>query len=89
MESILRDLWNGNLSPTNEKETRYEEAKNLMGLIDRHTNALQTQLNDTEKQTFEKLDDCYTELAQIEREDAFANGFSLGVKLVFSAFGRG
>ncbi|MBE6603963.1 MAG: hypothetical protein E7636_06585 [Ruminococcaceae bacterium] len=85
MRSILKDLWNGNLEPWSEEWEREREARELVGLRERHKEALQKALDETGKEILSKYEDCYTELESLGCEEAFSKGFSLGVKLVAQA----
>ncbi|MBQ9752885.1 MAG: hypothetical protein IJV81_08705 [Paludibacteraceae bacterium] len=55
-----------------------------MGYIaDHHDNLLST-LNDQQKELFEKFDDCYNELTDINEREIFAYAFKLGAKLMLT-----
>ena len=82
MKNTLIRLWNGELEPCSEKEYRYDEVIQLSRYLDRHHNDILVQLNDEGKEILEKFEDCYAELKNIVREDAFIKGFSLGVRFL-------
>lgn len=82
MKDTLKDLWNGNLEPWSEEWEREREARELVGLRERHKEALQKVLDEKGREILDKYEDCYTELESIGCEEAFGKGFSLGVKLV-------
>lgn len=85
MRSILKDLWNGNLEPWSEEWEKEQEARELVGLRERHKEALQEVLDEKGKEILSKYEDCYAELESMGCEEAFSTGFSLGVKLVTRA----
>lgn len=88
MKDILKELWNGELAPWDEKWERENEARELGGLLERHKGALEKELGANGKEILEKYKDCYDELQSIGREEAFINGLSLGVRIVAEAFGK-
>ena len=83
MKDILKELWNGEL-----KWEREKEARELVGLLERHKGALEKELGASGKEILEKYKDCHDELQSIGYEEAFISGFSLGVRIVAEAFGR-
>ena len=85
MTSILTDLWYGNLEPCNERSKRLEEMKQLLKLMNRHSEDLNRDLTSNQKEILEKFLECNRELEAIECTDAFMKGFSLAVKLLGEA----
>ena len=85
MKKTLIDLYNGNLAPVNDRSERTDRINDLMELLTRHDNELHNNLNVDCINTLEKYQDCYYELSQIESEDAFISGFSLGIKIMTEA----
>ena len=84
MRSILEELFYGNICPNTDCRSRDKETKQLMGYIaDHHDNLLST-LNDQQKELFEKFDDCYNELTDINEREIFAYAFKLGAKLMLT-----
>ena len=80
--SIIDELWYGNISPCDggaKKESEYAE---LLGYVARHKDELQKRLNGEEKEILEKLIDCTNEMYGISEREAFAQGFTLGARLV-------
>lgn len=82
MESILEELWCGNIIPYNESHSSTNEAKELVEYIERHRENLTMNLSSKQKETLEKLEDCYTELIDINERETFKNGFRLGMKMI-------
>ena len=84
MRSILEELFYGNICPSTDCRHRDKETKQLMGyMADHHDNLLST-LNDQQKELFEKFDDCYNELTDINEREIFAYAFKLGAKLMLT-----
>ncbi|MBQ8382948.1 MAG: hypothetical protein IJX47_07085 [Clostridia bacterium] len=84
MKNTLIDLWNGNLS-LNEYTIHSEEAKQLIGYLEKHHSALSVVLNESGKESLRRFADCYDELLELESENAFVQGFSLAAKLFTEA----
>ena len=81
MRSILEELLYGNICPNTDCRSHDKETKQLMGYIaDHHDNLLST-LNDQQKEIFEKFDDCYNELTDINEREIFTYAFKLGMRI--------
>ena len=59
MRSILEELFYGNICPNTDCRSYDKETKQLMGYIADHHDSLLSTLNDQQKETLEKFDDCY------------------------------
>lgn len=84
MKNTLIDLWNGNISLSNHT-IHSEEAKQLVGYLDRHHSDLSAKLDASGKESLQKFADYYDELLSLETENAFVQGFSLAAKLFSEA----
>ena len=71
MKSILEELWYGNICPETDKRSNSEEMKQLMKYMARHHETLLATLNDEQKETFEKFDDCWGEYASLAEKSIF------------------
>ena len=85
MKHTITEFWNGNLAPIREPEARAEELHLLVQYLDRHSDRLKGLLDDDSRETLKKLQDCYDEIESISCAEAFAKGFSYGVRLVAEA----
>ena len=84
MRSILEELFYGNICPNTDCRSTDKETKQLMGYIaDHHDNLLST-LNDQQKEIFEKFDDCYNELTDINEREIFTYAFKLGARIMIA-----
>ena len=81
MKSILEDLFYGNLCPNIECRSKEKEVKELMGYIADHHDTLINQLNEKQKEIFEKFDDCWDELTDINEREIFVYAFKLGMRI--------
>ncbi len=82
MKQTLKNLWYGNLSPQSNGHINAEEVKELTAYLEKHHSDIQKQLDGQGKESLKKLADCYDELLLLENENAFAQGFSLAVRLL-------
>ena len=57
--------------------------KQLMEYIARHHETLLATLNDEQKDTFEKFDDCWSEYASLAEKSIFVYAFRLGARFAF------
>lgn len=83
MSSILEELW---CDKAIYRETT-KEAKELIGCIADHHDNLRATLTDAQKETLERLDDCYAELADINEREIFVYAFRLGAKIAIEVMG--
>ena len=81
MKSILEELFYGNVCPNTDCRSKDKETKELMGYIADHHDALLKELTDKQKESFEKFDDCYNELTDINEREIFVYAFRLGARI--------
>ena len=83
MRSVLEDLWYGNVCPNSGCGEVSKETKELMEYVERHRKNLLESFTEKQKEIFEKLDDCYAELSDMNERKFFVQAFCLGAKIVF------
>ena len=71
MRSILEELFYGNICPNTNCRSKGREVKELMGYIADHHDALNSTLTEQQKEIFEKFDNCYNELTDINARKIF------------------
>ena len=81
MKSILEELFYGNVCPNTDCRSKEKEVKELMGYIADHHDTLIAQLNEKQKEIFEKFDDCWDELTDINEREIFVYAFKLGARI--------
>ena len=86
MKSILEEPWYGNICPNSGCREGTKEVRELMGYIADHHDAFLGMLTDEQKETFEKLDDCYAELTEINEREIFVYAFRLGMRIAIEVF---
>ena len=82
MESIIKELWHGNITPQEDSRTNSEEMKELLSYMARHHEDLEKSFSDEQKAVFEKFHDCWSEYASLAEEAIFAYAFKLGGRLM-------
>ena len=81
MKSILEELFYGNICPNTQCRSKEKETKELMGHVADHHDALMAELTDKQRETFEKFDDCWDELTDINEREIFVYAFKLGMRI--------
>ena len=61
MESIIKELWHGNIIPQEDSRTNSTEMKELLGYMSRHHEDLEKSFTEEQKEIFEKFHDCWSE----------------------------
>ena len=79
--SILHELWYGNIKPCEDKEVSDNE-KELVELMARHQEYMQSILKDKELDAFKKYVECCEEYTSLVDSQAFKIGFKLAVRLL-------
>lgn len=85
MCKIIDELWHGNIVPQTDSRNNSPEMKQLMEYIARHHDDLLKTLNEEQKETFEKFDDCWSEYMSLAEKAIFTYAFKLGAKLTYEA----
>ena len=89
MGSILEELFYGNVCPNTDCRSKDKETKELMGYIADHHSALNETLTDKQKEIFEKFNDCYDELTDINEREIFVYAFRLGMRIAIEVLLHG
>ena len=79
--SMLKELWYGNINPSEDKEVSDEEKK-LVELMARHQECLTSKLKDKELDEYKKYAECVDEYTSLVECQAFEIGFKLAVRLL-------
>ena len=86
MESIIEELYYGNITPSERSYRRTGEYAHILQLVTRNEEELTEMLTEAQKETFEKFKDGASELNGITEVSAFTLGFKLGLRLTAEAF---
>lgn len=80
--TTLEDLYYGNIVPQEHSCIRGNAYDELLGYIVRHQNDLTPTLTEQQKEIFEKLKDCESELHGMNEIGAFISGFKLATRIM-------
>ena len=81
MRSILEELFYGNVCPNTDCRSTDNGTKELMDYIADHHRNLNETLSERQKNMFEKFNDCYNELTDINEREIFMYAFRLGMRI--------
>ncbi len=82
MQTVIHDLWYGNLMPQESGIFKRKEFKELLDYMERHQKALETTMNQEQKELYEKFIENRNEFDSIAEAEIFYYGFQLGAKLM-------
>lgn len=80
--TTLEDLYYGNIVPVEHSLKQRSTYSEVSGYIDRHQDGLLSTLTGQQKEIFEKLTDCESELCGMNERQAFAEEFKLAARLL-------
>ena len=86
MESIIEELYYGNITPSERSYRRTGEYAHILQLVTRNEEELTQTLTKSQKETFEKFKDGTSEISSMTEVTAFTLGFKLGLRLTAEAF---
>lgn len=85
MKNTIRELWNGELYPMSICGVGNSEITRLETLMIEQRERLEEMLKGEEKEAFKKHSAHMDELISAKEEQAFCDGFSLGMKIIAEA----
>ena len=85
MKSILEELFYGNICPNTDCRSNGKGTKRLMEYVADHHSALNETLTDKQKELFEKFNDCFDELTDINEREIFVYAFRLGMRIAIES----
>ena len=87
MRSIIEGLYYGNIVPTDRDVVKGGEYAHLLHLLSRNSTELEETLTEAQKEVFEKYNDCYADISDINEVTAFTLVFKIGLRLAVEAMG--
>lgn len=78
----LEDLYYGNIIPHERHIKREARVDKLVKLMCKNEDELTSTLTEKQKETFEKVKDCTSELSCITEREAFSAGFILATRIM-------
>lgn len=85
MCKTIDELWHGNIAPQTDCKSSSPEMQQLMEYMTRHHDELMNGITDEQKETLEKLDDCWSEYINLSEKAIFSYAFKLGARLTYEA----
>ncbi len=85
MQDAIAKLWSGKLKPFNCVGQDNGEMKELAELMCRHYEKLDRQLDEPFREVLEAYSECTADYGALANEQAFCEGFCLGVRLTAEA----
>ncbi len=79
---MIEDLFYGNICPCEKSLTCGSEYSHLLELTVKYEEKLSVLLSPQQKEAYEKVKDCMTDMNNILEKEAFIDGFRLGMKLM-------
>lgn len=89
MESIIEELYYGNITPAERSFRRTGEYAHILQLVARNEEKLTDMLAEAQKETFEKFKDSTSEISNMTEVRAFTLGFKLGLRLTAERLSAG
>lgn len=86
MKDTLFDLWNGKITPWSDNFIQGAEERRLYQILGEHREKLKVEIGERESKILEELENVHMELRCLLREEAFVNGFSLGVRMTAESY---
>ena len=81
---ILEEFWYGNINPMERPFQRQRKFDKTFRLLTKNEEKLLENLNEQEKEVFDKLKACYDEMIQTTECQTFIKGFKLGARFVIA-----
>ena len=81
MNSIINDIWHGNIIRQEDSRANAKEMKELLGYMYRHHEDLEKSCSDEQKEVFEKFHDCWSEYVSLAEAAIFEYAFKLGMQI--------
>ena len=82
----IDELWYGNVAPFEQCTHGDKRLKELLSLVARNREDLDSTLTEKQKEILEKFEENMNEMHGVCERDAFSYGFRLGVQLMAESF---
>ena len=83
---VLEEFWYGNINPMERPFQRQRKLDKVFRLVTKNEEELLKNLNEQEKELFDKVKSCYDEMIQITECQTFIKGFKLGARFFVECF---
>lgn len=88
MESILEELFYGNINPDTQYFTKQSEFGRAMKVLTEREDELTSALNDTEKEILQHFINAQLEVNSLTAKTKFLYGFKLGSQIMLETMGK-
>ena len=85
---VLKELWRGNISPTERSVRPGSEYKKVSLEICERLDRFLENLTPEEKKQWEAISDLRNDMTLLGEEDAFIYGFRLGARMIMEVVGK-
>ena len=89
MKSVLKELWYGNIYPSEDCYKLTPETKKLNGELAEYHEVLNKSLAKEQNEDLEKFTNTLSELTDVNVREAFVYGFRLGLKIAVECMNFG
>lgn len=86
MKKTMIELWRGEGIASRESEDCHKEVMRLVGELCRCEELLRTRLQGEDWDRLEHMQDVNSQIASLEKEDAFIRGLTMGIRITAEAF---
>ena len=83
---LLEEFWYGNINPMERPFQSQRKFNKVFRLLTKNEEELLKNLNEQEKELFDKVKACYDEMIQITECQTFIKGFKLGARFFIECF---
>ena len=83
---VLEEFWYGNINPMERPFQQQRKFDKVFRLLTKNEEELLKNLNEQEKELFNKVKVCYDEMIQITECQTFIKGFKLGTRITMACF---
>ncbi len=83
---VLEEFWYGNIRPIEREFHNQMKFDKVLKLLAKNEEKLLENLNEHEKELFDKFKACYDEMIQIAECQTFRKGFKLGARFFIECF---
>ena len=85
---ILRELWRGNISPTERFIRKGSDYQKTAKLLSDELDKLRDALSPEAKKQMDSVNDLRTDLTMLAEEDVFIYGFRMGARMMMDIVGE-
>lgn len=85
MTKTIEKIWNGDIEPLVHSGVNNPDIKEIARLVSRNRENLEANLNENQEEIFQKYNESKDDYSILTNEQAFCDGFCLGMKIAAEA----